>query len=104
MDQKTHVLPDILVPGLDVVFVGTVASTASASAGHYYSNPRNQFWLRLHQAGLTKKQLRPKDDTALPAFGIGLTDLNKTDASSSDAGVIFDCSDLHRRLEEAAPA
>lgn len=99
-----HVLPDILVPGLDAVFVGTVVGEKSAEKGHYYANPRNHFWLRLHQAGLTPKQLSPEDDTALPVFGLGLTDLNKTTASSSDDGVVFDCADLLLRLRVAAPA
>lgn len=90
MTPEVHVLPDILAPDLDIVFVGSAVATVSRDAGHYYSHPRNSFWRRLHQSGLTPKQLRPQDDTALPAFGIGLTDLNKTVAQSNNIGLVYD--------------
>ena len=38
------VLPDVLQPGLDVVFVGTAASKHSAETNTPYSGPGNAFW------------------------------------------------------------
>lgn len=70
-------LPDYLAPGLDIVFVGINPGEQSARAGHYYANPRNPFWLLLHKAGLTPRQLRPDEDHLLPSFGYGLTDIVK---------------------------
>jgi TDG/mug DNA glycosylase family protein len=70
-------LPDYLAPGLDIVFVGINPGERSARAGHYYANPRNPFWLLLHQAGLTPQQLRPDEDHLLLTFGCGLTDIVK---------------------------
>lgn len=98
-----HVLPDILVPGLDAVVVGTVVGEKSAAAGHYYSGKNNRFWLRLHQAGLTPKVLRPEDDAALPAFGLGLTDLNKVQVSSRD-DVPFYPADFDLRIKAVTPS
>jgi TDG/mug DNA glycosylase family protein len=101
------VLPDILSPDLDVVFVGTSVATASAAQGHYYSGPGNQFWSLLSDAGLVAdRRLWPADDHALPTYGIGLTDLVKHRASSSDSNLTrgdFDVSGLVARITHAAP-
>ena len=70
-------LPDYLAPGLDIVFVGINPGEQSARAGHYYANPRNPFWLLLHRANLTPRQLRPDEDHLMPRFGCGLTDIVK---------------------------
>jgi TDG/mug DNA glycosylase family protein len=80
------VLPDFLRPGLRAVFVGTSVSTTSAERGHYYSNPTNKFWEFLTATGLTSgEQLGPQDDVCVNDFGVGLTDVVKGRASSSDA-------------------
>jgi len=66
-------LPDILAPGLDVVFVGAAPSMAAAMSGHYYDGPRNRFWLLLHQAGFTPQRLEPVQDRSILQYRIGLT-------------------------------
>lgn len=71
------VLPDILGPGLKVVFCGTAAGNASAKAEAYYAHPGNKFWPTLFRVGLTPQQLSPQEFRALPQYGIGLTDLAK---------------------------
>jgi double-stranded uracil-DNA glycosylase len=76
-DSPLPPLPDYLAPGLDIVFVGINPGEQSARAGHYYANPRNPFWLLLHRAGLTPRQLRPDEDHLLLTFGCGLTDIVK---------------------------
>jgi TDG/mug DNA glycosylase family protein len=80
------ILPDVLTPGLRVVFCGYAPGTASARAGAYYAGPGNRFWLTLHEVGLTPLLLRPAEFARLPEFGIGLTDVSKT-ASGSDREV-----------------
>jgi TDG/mug DNA glycosylase family protein len=80
------VLPDFLAPSLRVVFVGTSVATTSAARGHYYSGPGNKFWELLWDAGLTGDRiLSPEQDSMVLRFSVGLTDLVKTTASSSDA-------------------
>ena len=86
MRATAPILPDILVPGLRVVFCGTAPGTASARAGAYYAGPGNRFWPTLHEVGLTPVLLRPAEFTRLPEFGLGLTDISKT-ASGSDQEV-----------------
>jgi TDG/mug DNA glycosylase family protein len=69
-------LPQILRPGLLVVFVGFNPGERSAQIGHYYGHPGNRFWWLLHQSGLTERQLDPTEDQTLPdRYGYGLTDI-----------------------------
>jgi TDG/mug DNA glycosylase family protein len=71
------ILPDILAPGLDVLFCGTAVGATSAARGHYYARPGNLFWRTLAETGLTPRRLAPEDDHLMPGFGLGLTDLAK---------------------------
>lgn len=68
-------LPDLLVPDLDLLFVGYNPSVHSARRGHYYAGPGNRFWYLLQLAGLTPRRLTPDEDATLLALGIGITDL-----------------------------
>ena len=85
-DAPAHVLPDVLASGLDVVFCGSAVGAASARIDAYYAGPGNKFWPILHQTGLTPSQLDPRDLPDLRRFGIGLTDMAKTE-SGSDASL-----------------
>lgn len=80
------ILPDLIRPGLDIVFCGTAASTASARAGAYYAGPGNRFWETLHAVGLTPRRLEPHEYPELLSHGIGLTDLAKQ-AHGNDASL-----------------
>ena len=71
------VLPDVLEPGLAVVFCGTAAGRVSAARGQYYAHPQNRFWRTLHATGLTPRLLAPHEFALLPRFGIGATDIAK---------------------------
>ena len=78
------ILPDYLAPGLDVIFVGAAPSLSSEQSGHYYAGPTNKFWLLLHQAGFTPRQLRPKEDAQVLQYNIGLTGLYKHTSTSAN--------------------
>lgn len=72
-----HILPDLLAPGLRVVFCGTAAGTQSAARRAYYAGPGNKFWPTLHSVGLTERLFAPEQYPLLLERGIGLTDLCK---------------------------
>jgi double-stranded uracil-DNA glycosylase len=99
------VLPDLLRPGLEVVFCGTAAGTASARAKAYYAGPGNAFWLTLYETGLTAELLAPDEYERLPEFGIGLTDICKTrHGSDAEVGTAeFDVDGLRERVALAEP-
>jgi TDG/mug DNA glycosylase family protein len=72
-----QVLPDVLQPGLKVVFCGSAAGTVSAARGAYYAHPQNKFWRALYTVGLTPRLLRPEEYAEATQWGIGLTDIAK---------------------------
>ena len=68
-------LPDVVAPGLDVLFCGINPSLLSAERGHHFARPGNRFWPALHRAGLTPRLLTPDEDGELLGFGLGVTNL-----------------------------
>lgn len=73
MHQAPSAVPDILAPGLDVVFVGINPGRVSAAAAAHFANPRNDFWRLLADAGLTPRLLAPSEQAVLPSLGLGVT-------------------------------
>lgn len=90
-------LPDLLTPGLDLVFVGINPGERSAERGHYYGHPGNAFWRCLSRSPLASRELTPEDDAALMQHGIGFTDLVKR--VITDSSLVSD-----DELREAIPA
>ena len=101
----TDVLPDLLQPGLTLVFCGTAASTRSSAEHAYYAHPGNQFWHALHAAGFTSRQLAPAEFPQLTHFGIGLTDLAKRHSGNDNAlpSDAFDVLALKKKIESYTP-
>jgi double-stranded uracil-DNA glycosylase len=66
-------VPDVLAPGLRVVFCGINPGRVSAAARAHFANPRNDFWRLLHDAGFTPRTLDPAEQWELLRFGCGLT-------------------------------
>ena len=100
-----HVLPDLLRPGLRVVFCGTAAGAVSKAKGAYYAGPGNRFWHILAATRLTPCQLRPDQFGELLEFGIGLTDVAKM-VSGADADLpahAFDPVRLTEVMREVQP-
>jgi TDG/mug DNA glycosylase family protein len=106
MPRRTeHILPDLLQPGLALVFCGTAAGRRSAAERAYYAHPGNLFWRALFEAGLTPRLLRPAEFPLLPDYGIGLTDLAKRHSGNDDElpRNAFDAPALHTKIERHAP-
>ena len=78
-------VPDVLAPGLNVVFCGINPGRVSAAAGAHFANPRNDFWRLLHDAGFTPRLYEPEEQFALLELGIGVTNAAyRTTPGSSD--------------------
>ncbi len=78
-------VPDVLGPGLDVVFCGINPGRVSAGAGAHFANPRNDFWRLLHDAGFTPRLLAPNEQFELPRYGVGVTNAAfRTTSGSGD--------------------
>lgn len=81
----TSAVPDILGPGLRLVFCGINPGFRSADAGAHFANPRNDFWRLLVAAGFTPRLLDPSEQWSLLDLGYGLTNAApRTTRGSSD--------------------
>ncbi len=91
-------LPDLLRPGLALVFIGINPGERSARTRHYYAHPGNAFWRELAASDLVAEDaLAPSDDRRLLEAGIGFTDAVKR--------VVTDSSEITRaELAAAVPA
>jgi TDG/mug DNA glycosylase family protein len=78
-------VPDVLAPGLRIVFCGINPGFRSAAAGAHFANPRNDFWRLLADSGLTPRKLEPDEQWELLELGYGLTNAAyRTTRGSSD--------------------
>jgi TDG/mug DNA glycosylase family protein len=66
-------VPDVLAPGLRVVFCGINPGRVSAAANAHFANPRNDFWRLLHAAGFTPRLYHPTEQFELLQLGVGVT-------------------------------
>ncbi len=110
-----NTLPDLLAPGLALVFVGINPSTYSVARGHYFARKTNRFWPAFSRsllsaparAALRVDALGPEHDRALLAHGVGFTDVVKLatgNAGEIPAGAWAEHTPrLLRRLRRAAP-
>jgi TDG/mug DNA glycosylase family protein len=81
----TSAVPDILGPGLRLVFCGINPGFRSAEARAHFANPRNDFWRLLAEAGFTSRPLDPSEQWSMLDLGYGLTNAApRTTRGSSD--------------------
>ena len=68
-------VPDLIAPGLTVLFCGINPGLYSAATGQHFARPGNRFWPALHLAGFTGRRLQPAEQTDLLNGGYGITNL-----------------------------
>ena len=86
-------MPDVIGPGLRVLFVGINPSLYSGATGHHFARPGNRFWRVLHAAGFTDRVVSPYDERTLLARRIGITNLVNRATASADE---LDADELRR--------
>ena len=92
-DYDFETLPDLLRPGLVLVFVGINPSIYSVQRGHYFARSTSRFWPAFSRSKLSlrirntlgRETLDPGDDARLLDFGIGFTDVVKTPSSNASS-------------------
>jgi len=70
---RDKTLPDVVAPGLRVLFAGINPGLYSAATGYHFARPGNRFWPALYAAGFTDRVLRPEEQQDLLALGLGIT-------------------------------
>ncbi len=68
-------VPDIIAPGLGVLFCGINPGLYSAAVGHHFARPGNRFWPALYAARFTDRLLSPFEDGELLRYGCGITNI-----------------------------
>ena len=95
-------VPDVLGPGLRVVFCGINPGRWSASHGAHFANPRNDFWRLLHEAGFTPRLYAPVEQHDVLALGVGLTNAAPRTTRGSGDLRRADFAGADERLERIA--
>jgi TDG/mug DNA glycosylase family protein len=101
-DAPVSDVPDVLGPGLRVVFCGINPGRVSAAAAAHFANPRNDFWRLLHAAGFTPRLVPPQDQFEVLRFGVGLTNAALRTTKGSGDLRRADFRDSAERLERIA--
>ncbi len=100
-------LPDILAPGLKVVFIGYNPGLLSAKNRHHYSHKSNRFWRFLYESGLTPVRFEPEDDRKILELGYGSTNIvDRQTKAANEIGtdeVIEGSANLYRLLDTFKP-
>lgn len=68
-------VPDLVRPGLRVLFCGINPGLYTAATGHHFARPGNRFWPALHGAGFTPRLLQAWEQSELLRQGIGVTNV-----------------------------
>ncbi len=103
--NKDYIVSDVLESGLTTVFCGRAPSPESARRKAYYAHFSNMFWKILAETGLTDRLLEPEEYHLLSRYGIGLTDINKTEFGSDHelSGSGDNPRSLHEKIQTYQP-
>lgn len=72
---RAKTVPDVVAPGLSVLFCGINPGLYSAATGYHFARPGNRFWPALHRSGFTPRQLHPSEQEELLTYGLGVTNI-----------------------------
>lgn len=100
-------LPDLLEPGLSVVFCGINPGVQAASTGRHFAGRGNRFWRTIHLAGFTPERIRPDDDYTLLQPSCGLTTVVSRPTARADQLSSWEftaaATEFERKIEGYAP-
>jgi len=93
-------MPDVIAPGLRVLFCGINPSVYSAVVRHHFARPGNRFWPALYASGFTDRLLTPYEQEELLARGCGITNVVERASVSADTLTVAEYAEGGRQLEE----
>jgi len=92
-------VPDVIAPGLSVLFCGINPGLYSGATGHHFARPGNRFWPALHRAGFTDEVIPPWEERRLLDRGLGITNLVARATSAAAELTAAELGAGRRRLE-----
>ena len=88
MHAQDGTVPDLIAPGLQVLFSGINPSLYSAAVGHHFARPGNRFWPSLRAAGITPRLFAPREGDLLLGLGCGITNVvDRATAAAAELSV-----------------
>ena len=78
-------VPDVIAPGLQVLFCGINPGLYTAAVGHHFARPGNRFWKALYESGFTERLLSPFDERELLQQGYGVTNVVRRATTGADS-------------------
>src|SRR5262249_50939028 len=69
---RDKTIPDVVAPGLRVLFAGINPGLYSAATGYHFARPGNRFWPALYAAGFTDRGRRPEEQGQWLPLGLGI--------------------------------
>jgi len=104
---KNKTVPDVIAPGLDVLFCGINPGLYTAAIGHHFGRPGNRFWPTLHAAGFTPRLFDPSEEQKLLPLGLGITNVVARASAAADEltdrEIVAGGRKLTARVREFAP-
>jgi len=95
-------VPDLVAPGLAVLFCGINPGLYSGAIRHHFARPGNRFWPALHAAGFSDRLLEPWEEDGLLPRGYGITNLVARATAGADELSREELIAGRRRLERLA--
>lgn len=92
-------VPDVIAPGLRVLFCGINPGLYSGAVGHHFARPGNRFWRTLHAAGFTDRLLAAHEEHELLERGYGITNLVERATATAAELSAQELAEGGRRLE-----
>ena len=77
-------MPDVIAPGLRVLFCGINPGLYTAAVGHHFARPGNRFWPALFAAGFTDRLVSPFAERELLQQGFGVTNVVMRATATAD--------------------
>ena len=77
-------LPDVIAPGLDVLFCGINPGLYTAAVQQHFGRPGNRFWPVLFGAGFTPRLFHPSEQHELLKLGYGITNVVARATAAAD--------------------
>lgn len=68
-------IPDVIAPGLRVLFCGINPGLWSGAVGRHFARPGNRFWPALYASGFTPELFTPDRQDELLALGLGISNV-----------------------------
>ena len=68
-------VPDVIAPGLRILFCGINPGLYTAAVGHHFARPGNRFWPALYRSGFTDRLLSPFEERELLKDRLGITNV-----------------------------